>query len=97
MKYIYALQDKRASYIRSLDLFDNDLVASREYFLMFQKEQLKNPSLDYRHYRIIRLGYIDNTEVNPQIQLDEWKEVEQDKVAELIERNIKEMLHAKGL
>lgn len=91
---IYALRDKKANYFRTLDLFENDFIAVREFHLMLENRNLKK-----QDYDIICVGKIDTTNLTPTIfDTDKGYQVSLEKVAEKIENNIKEFSkYAKGL
>lgn len=92
---IYALRDKKANYFNTLNLYENDLIAVREFHLMIEQRNLKK-----QDYDIICLGAIDTTHLTPEIILKpELKyQVSLEKIAEKIDNNIKEFSkYAKGL
>ena len=67
MNKIYAIYDVHARYLRSLDIFPNDLVAFREYMLMVEKSIKSNPAVRLEDYKVLCLGQIDNVSDNPAI------------------------------
>lgn len=89
---IYALRDKKANYFNRLDLFENDLIALREYTLM-----LDNQKLNLSNYDILNLGVVNNTDNVPIIEPFTLA-VDNDSVLKQVNENIKEfMKYAKGL
>ena len=92
---IYALRDKKANYFNTLNLYENDLIAVREFHLMIEQRGLKK-----QDYDIICLGQIDTTHLTPEIILSPKLkyQVSLEKVAEKIDKNINEFAkYAKGL
>lgn len=67
MNKIYAIYDVHARYLRSLDIFPNDLVAFREYMLMIEKSIRSNPAIKLDDYKVLCLGTIDNAGDKPAI------------------------------
>lgn len=89
---IYALRDKKANYFNRLDLFENDLIALREYTLMLEKN-----TLSMSHYDIISLGSVDTTALIPLID-SKTENVDCDTVVKIVNNNLKEFnKYAKGL
>ena len=89
---IYALRDKKANYFNRLDLFENDLIALREYTLMLERQKM-----NFADYDILYLGSVDNTDITPYIKA-ETLAVDVDKIVKQVDLNIKEFnKYAKGL
>ena len=95
MTKIYALRDKKANYFNTLQLYENDLIAVREFHLMLESRGFKK-----QDYDIICLGQIDTTTLMPEIILQPnlRYQVSLEKVAKRIEANIQEFSkYAQGL
>lgn len=89
---IYTLRDKKANYFTRLDLFENDLIALREYTLMLDKN-----SLELSNYDIISLGSVDNTALIPLID-SKTENVDMEAILSVVNKNLKEFnKYAKGL
>lgn len=89
---IYALRDKNATYFNRLDLFENDLIALREYTLMLERQRM-----DISNYDILNLGVVNNTDITPLIEPCILS-VSVDSVVKQVNSNIKEFeKYAKGL
>lgn len=65
---IYALMDIRANYFNSVDLFQNDFIAYREYFLRIEQARTKNPAILHEDFQVIFLGSVSNTSPTPVIE-----------------------------
>lgn len=92
---IYCLRDRKANYLNRLDLFENDLVAVREYDLLIRS---KGNLIKLSDYDILCLGDIDTTSDIPNINTVDCRLISIESVAKIIDNNIKEFnKYAKGL
>lgn len=67
IKNIYALYDIHSRYIRNIDLFDNNLIAYREYMKYIAQMRQQNPFLKEEDFKVLHLGSLQPTSDTPQI------------------------------
>lgn len=84
---IYCLYDKNAKYSKQLDLFENDLVAFREYYLLVERQRVQSQGV-FKHedYKVVCLGNLSFSDDTPLIDSFAY-EITEDSIKEYLKEH----------
>lgn len=94
---ITAIYDKKARYLNRLSLYENRIVAYRDYYLTIQNQIKTNPFMKQSDFALLEFGYINNSANLPVLDaLKEPYEVTEHEVEQFLKANPVSFLNDKS-
>lgn len=85
---ITALYDKKGRYFNRLSMYENRIVAYRDYYIAIERQRQENPFIKHDDFAILELGHVHNTDNYPVIDsFKEPYEITKEEVEDFIKQN----------